>query len=176
LTTDFCPVPNTNVPTTATSTDSFAVTSQAHFLSTTFVLTGHLSFQLPSQVTNSPDPNVVALLKEAHSTFAITMPGYVSAHTGGGTVSGTTVTYTAHVGDTLDFEIVGGGMNTSALLVLGGGGLLLLGGLILIDRSLRQSRTRRMRAAEAVITVALTTQLTPVVPSVTPAEIYDRSR
>ena len=176
LNTSFCPVPNTTVPATAASTDSFSVTSQTHFLSTTFVITGHLSFQLPSEVTNSPDPNVIALLKEAHSTFAVTMPGYISSHTGVGTVSGNTVTYTAHVGDTLDFQIVGGGVNTSALLLLGGGGLLLLGGLIVVDRSLRQSLARRMQAAEAVISAALTTRPTPAPPVATPAEIRDLTK
>jgi len=172
----FCPVPNTSIPATAASTDAFSVTSQTHLLSTTFVITGHLSFQLPSEVTGSPDPNVITLLKEAHSTLAITMPGYISSHTGGGTVSGNTVTYTAHAGDTLDFQIVGGGVNTSALLLLGGGGLLLLGGLFVADRSLRRSRERRMQAAEAVITAALTTRPTPAPPIATPAEIRDLTR
>src|SRR5262249_47299943 len=137
---------------------------------------GHLSFQLPSEVTGSPDPNVIALLKEAHSTFAVTLPSYVSSHTGGGTVSGNTVTYIAHVDDTLDFQIVGGGVNTSRLLLLGSGGLLLLGGLIVVDRSLRQSRKRRMQAAEAVISAALRARPTPAPPIATPAEIRDLTR
>ena len=132
--TAFCTFPNTNVPASVTAADTFAVTAQSHFLTTTFVVTGHLSFPLQATGSTSPDSNTAALLKEAHSSFSVSMPGWVSSQSAGGTVSGSTVTYTARAGDTLNFQIVGSGLNIPALLALGGGGLLALGVLALIVR------------------------------------------
>jgi hypothetical protein len=149
--TAFCTIPNTNVPASVTAADTFGVTTHTHFLTTTFVVTGHLSFPLQATGSTSSDPNTAALLKEAYSSFSVTMPGWISSQSAGGSVSGSTVTYTAHAGDTLDFQIVGSGLNTPALLALGGGGLLGLGMLALVVRLYhRPSRAALERAAPEI--------------------------
>jgi hypothetical protein len=154
MNTSFCTIPNTNVPTSATADDTFAVTAHAHFLTTTYVLTGHLSFQLQSSGTTTQDPSTAALLREAYSSFSITMPTWVSSESAGGAVNGATVTYTAHPGDTLDFQVVGEGLNTPALLALGGGALLGLGLLALLVRLFRRSEAAEREHAAAEIPVA----------------------
>ena len=123
----------------------------SHFLTTTYVLTGHLSFALASPST-TPDPNTAALLQQAYSSFSITMPNWLTSQTAGGSVNGTTVTYTAHNGDTIDFQVVGEGVNMSALLVIGGGGVLFIALLFLLvaadppaDASRRRTNGRRPR-------------------------------
>jgi hypothetical protein len=135
----FCTLSNTNIPTTATADDAFAVAAHARFVTTTYVLTGHLSFTLASP-TAGQDPKTAALLQQAYSSFSITMPNWLTSQTAGGSVNGTTVTYTAHNGDTIDFQVVGEGVNTSALLVIGGGGALFIALLFLVARLLHQRR------------------------------------
>ena len=89
--------------------------------------------------------------REARDSFSITMPGWISSHTGNGLVDRTTISYTARAGDTLDFEVVGGGFNSSAVLAIGGGALLLLVGLIAGLRLLRApSATARERASQEI--------------------------
>ena len=62
----FCTLSNTNIPTTATADDTFAVVAHSHFVTTTYVLTGHLSFALvPPSAT--PEPNTAALLQQAYT-------------------------------------------------------------------------------------------------------------
>lgn len=149
---EFCSISNTNIPTTATANDSFDVTAHGHFLTTTYVLSGHLSFVLQSTDTTQ-DPNTTALLQEAYSSFAISMPGWISSATPGGSQNGSTVKYTAHNGDTLDFQVVGEGVNISALLLIGGGVLLLVGLLVLILMLIRRAERRddERHAAEVAL-------------------------
>jgi hypothetical protein len=135
----FCTLSNTNIPTNATANDTFAVAAHTHFLTTTYVLTGHLSFALASPGA-APDSNTAALLQQAYSSFSITMPNWLTSQTAGGSVSGTTVTYTAHNGATIDFEVVGEGVNTPALLVIGGGGVLFIALLFLLARLIHNRR------------------------------------
>jgi hypothetical protein len=148
--TSFCPIPSSNVPATTTANDTLSIAAHAHFLTTTYVLTGHLSFLL-SPTGTTQDPTAAALLADAYSSFSITMPGWVSSESAGGTVQGSTVTYRAHNGDTLDFQVVGEGLNIPALLVIGGGGLLGLGLLVLVVLLFRRpSAAERERAAAEV--------------------------
>jgi hypothetical protein len=152
----FCTLSNTNIPTTATADDTFAVVAHSHFVTTTYVLTGHLSFTIVPPST-APDPNTAALLRQAYSSFTITMPNWLTSQTTGGNVNGTTVTYTAHNGDAIDFQVVGEGVNTSALLVIGGGGALFIGLLFLLARLILQRREQEedeRAAAEVAVAPA----------------------
>ncbi len=149
----FCSISNTNIPTSVTANDTFAITAHGHFLTTTYVLNGHLSFVLQAP-TGTQDPNTTALLQQAYSSFAITMPGWVSSETAGGSVNGATVTYTARNGDAIDFQVVGEGINVAALLVIGGGVLLLAGLLYLILRLVRRREQAEDERAAAEVPAA----------------------
>lgn len=129
--------------TPTTNSDTFHVTGQTGFLTSSFHVTGHMSMQVPTDTsTNTGGVDVSQLLKDARESFAITMPNWVTSHTGG-TQNGNTVTYTIHVNEEANIDVSGGGLNTGTLLPLGGGVLLVLLVLIAAIIWLRRRGTAR---------------------------------
>jgi hypothetical protein len=123
--------------------DTFHVTEQSGLLSNSFHVTGHMSMKVPAgQDTGGVD--VSQFFKDAHESFAITMPGWISSHTGG-SVSGNTVTYTIHFNEEATIDVVGGGPNTGVLVPAGAGVVLLLivagVGIFLMARRRRRTST-----------------------------------
>jgi hypothetical protein len=116
----------TGTPTTAPSpNDTFNVSQQSGFFSTTFHVTGHMSLVSTSQPTDTGGVDVSQLLKDMHDSISITMPGWITSHTGG-TVSGNTITYTVHYGEQTDIDVTGGGRTTAATAAIAGGIVLVL--------------------------------------------------
>lgn len=142
--TTFCQAPGAAGTAAAAPVDPVEVTERAHVLTTTFVVHGHVSLIVPQGAVDLQDPGVSALLKDARTSFSISMPLWVTSHTPGGAVDGATVTYTAHAGESSDFEVVGGGPTTAGILAaLGVLGALLLALLVVV----RLARRRRQRRA-----------------------------
>jgi len=158
---------NSSIGVTAGSTpsDSFQVAQVSGGLTTSFHVTGQMSLasvSIPTDPTNPSNPlpvDVSSLLRDMRETFAVTMPGWVSSHTGG-TQSGNTVMYTVHYGESATIDVVGGGYNTSILYPAGAGlGLVGLGGLTagIVVWQLR----RRARKAALVETAHATANISP---------------
>lgn len=152
--------------TPSTSSDTFHVTGQTGFLTSSFHVTGHMSMQVPTDPsTNTGGVDVSQVLKDAHESFAITMPNWVTSHTGG-TQNGNTVTYTIHVNEEANIDVTGGGLNTGTLFPLGGGVLLLLLVLIAAIIWLRRRGARRNGEPQPAFGAAAEagSMLYPVVP------------
>lgn len=115
------------------------ISERTGFFSTTFHATGRLEL---APITTT-DPTQRALLQEARESFALSLPGWVSAQTGG-EQSGTTVTYTVRPGEHVDIAVTGGGLTTGGALTLGGVLLLVsVAGALGARRLRRSSRARR---------------------------------
>lgn len=146
--TTFCQAPGATSAAAAASVDPVEVTERARLLTTTFVVRGHVSLIVPQGAVDPQDPGVSALLKDARTSFSVSMPLWVTSHAPGGAVSGATVTYTTHTGESRDFEVVGGGPTTAGILAaLGVLGALLLALLVVV----RLARRRRQRKAQIPI-------------------------
>ncbi len=143
----------TGLPTTAAPSDTFTVAEQAGLLTNTFHATGHMSMVLPAGDTGGLGQDAGSYLKDARESFAITMPGWVTSHKGG-TLSGNTVTYTVHIGETADIDVVGGAVNTPVVLAFGGAlaAILLLG--IVLTLVLRRRKAASRVPAPASVPVA----------------------
>jgi hypothetical protein len=112
-----------------TSTDAFQVTQESGPLTNSFHVTGRMSLAGITPPTTPSPVDIPALLKDLRESFAVTMPGWISSHNGG-TVSGNTVTYTVHFGESATIDVTGGGYNTGIVYPAGAGlGILALGGL-----------------------------------------------
>ncbi len=126
---------SSNTAANADSSDSVNVTEQPGFFATTFHVTGQMSLVLPDA-----NQSVSDLLKDARLSVAITMPGWVSAQSGGN-LNGNTVTYTVHFGESATIDVTGGGLNLPHIALITGGVLLALAlfivGLILLRRGNR---------------------------------------
>ena len=111
------------------------MTEQPGFFATTFHATGQMSLVFPDA-----NQSVRDLLKDARLSVAITMPGWVSAQSGGN-LNGNTVTYTVHFGESATIDVTGGGLNLPHIALITGGVLLALAlfivGLILLRRGNR---------------------------------------
>ena len=111
------------------------VTEQPGFFATTFHVTGQMSLVVPDA-----NQSVNDLLKDARLSVTITMPGWVSAQSGGN-LNGNTVTYTVHFGESATIDVTGGGLNLPHIALVAGGVLLALAlfiiGLILLRRGNR---------------------------------------
>lgn len=120
---------------TADTQNTVHVTEQPGFFSTTFHVTGHLGLVFPNIDQTTRD-----LLKDARESLAVTMPGWVSAQQGG-SVSGNTVTYTIHLGESATVDVTGGGLNVPHIALILCGLLLALAlfvvGLVLLRRGNR---------------------------------------
>jgi hypothetical protein len=82
-----------------------------------------LNFALDSSVANNP--SYAQLLRDARESFAITMPGGISSHSGG-TVSGDTITYTVHVDQVANIDVASSAVNVVAVLPVIGGGVVIV--------------------------------------------------
>lgn len=121
------------------------VAESAGFFSTTYHITGHLSLEFPD--ANQPTRD---LLKDARESFAITLPGWVSEQRGGD-LSGKTVTYTVHFGESATVDVTGGGFNLPHIALVLGGLLLALAlfimGMVLVTRGNRPTPKPAVYAA-----------------------------
>jgi hypothetical protein len=115
---------------------SVHVTESSDFFRTTFHVSGQMSLVIPNA-----DQSTADLLKDARESFAVTMPGWVSAQTGG-VLSGNTVTYTVHYGEAATINVTGGGYILLHIALVTGGALLALVlvvvGLMLLLRGKRR--------------------------------------
>lgn len=115
---------------------SVQVTESSDFFQTTFHVNGQMSLVIPNA-----DQSTADLLKDARESFAVTMPGWVSAQTGG-VLSGNTVTYTVHYGEAATINVTGGGFIVLHIALVAGGALLALAlgivGLMLLLRGKRR--------------------------------------
>ena len=139
---------NSSAPSTS-SGDTISVTEQSGFLSNTFHVTGHISLKPASGSGGSDNPQVQQYLKELRDTFTLTMPGSISAHTGG-SVNGATITYAVHYGEETSIDVTGGGLDTAALtpIIAGGAGVLLVIAAV-VGYVIWRSRAKRPAAAAA---------------------------
>jgi hypothetical protein len=143
-------------PTTAPSpNDTFNVTRQSGVFSTTFHVTGHMSLVLPSQPTDTGGVDTSQLFKDMHDSISITMPGWITSHTGG-TVSGNTITYTIHYGEQADIDVTGGGRTAAATAAIAGGIALILLGVAALIFVLLMRRRRARAQASAMVAVPYT--------------------
>jgi hypothetical protein len=136
--------------TSSAPTDTFKVTQQPGFLGDTFHVTGHIS--LASQTGTTDTTGSQALLAGIRETFSVTMPNGVSAHRGG-SVSGSTVTYTIHLNESADIDVTGGGTNIAAVAGIGGGALVVIGGAIAALLLLRRRNATPAQAQPAPVAV-----------------------
>jgi hypothetical protein len=113
---------------TASDTDFFKVTETTGLITNTFHATGQMSMLSSA---GSIDPSTQQLLKDARESFAITFPGYVSAHAGG-ILNGNSVTYTIHYGESTTIDATGGGVNTGTVAAATGLALVVLASLVAI--------------------------------------------
>jgi hypothetical protein len=143
----------TPTPTTHTG-DTFTVSEQSGFLSNTFHVTGHISLKAPQGSSGSSgpsDPQVQQLLKDMRDAFTLTMPGSITAHTGG-SVNGNTITYAVHYGEETNIDVTGGGpdMSLIAPIAAGGAGVLLVI-LALVAYLIWRSRAKQPAAPVAQV-------------------------
>lgn len=120
------------------------VAESAGFFRTTFHVTGHLSLALPNADQAARD-----LLKDARESFAVTMPGWVSGQSGG-SLSGDTVTYTVHAGESATIDVTGGGFNVAHIALVAGGALLAVA-LVIVGLILVMARGARRRKTPALV-------------------------
>ncbi|HEX9037780.1 MAG TPA: hypothetical protein VF808_12415 [Ktedonobacterales bacterium] len=145
------------------STDTISFSEQSGFLSKTFHVTGHISLATLSGSTDSGagGTDVSQYLKDMRDSFAVTMPGSISAHKGG-VVNGNTVTYTVHYGEQTDIDVTGGGLDMSVVapIAAGSAGALILAAAIigyLIWRSRARSARPALQADSSAASVEQTT-------------------
>lgn len=127
------PTPGVTPTPTAPTGDTFSISEQSGFLSKTFHVTGHMSLKAPAGTDGTggtgglDDPQAQQLLKDMRDTFTLTMPGSITAHTGG-SVNGNTIIYVVHYGEETNIDVIGGGADMALItpIAAGGGGVLLV--------------------------------------------------
>lgn len=119
-----CDTSGTNGVASPNTTDFFQVSRHTSGFTSSFHVTGQMSFALDSSVSGGSTN--AQMLGDARESFAITMPGGITSHTGG-VVSGDTITYTVHVNETARIDATSSSLNVAALYpVIGGAALILL--------------------------------------------------
>lgn len=118
-----CDTSGSNVTASSNATDFFQVSRHSSGFTSSFHVTGQMSFALDSSLA-SGSANA-QLLADARESFAITMPGGISSHTGG-VVSGNTITYTVHVNQSAQIDATSNSLNVTALYPLIGGAVVIL--------------------------------------------------
>lgn len=139
------------------STDFFRVTRHASGFTSSFHVTGQMSFTLDTSAANNPA--ATQLLQDARESFAITLPGGISSHSGG-VVRGDTITYTVHVNETAKIDVTSKSLNAAALYPLIGGFaiiLILFGAMVVVYR-------RRSHSGAAGNEVSVERDDTPTLP------------
>ncbi len=149
--------PNSPAPTSA-STDSFHVSESSGLFTNSFHVTGHMSM-VPTggQPPETNSGEIGQMLKQMRESFAISMPGWITAHSGG-SLSGNTVTYTVHYGEQTGIDVSSSALTAAGVASIAGGLLLLIvvGVLLVLLR-------RRMpgRGAVAGVPVAVPAAAAP---------------
>lgn len=150
-----------NASTSLGSGDSITFTEQQGFPSNTFHVTGHLSLALPPGTnTNSGGVDLSSYLKQMRDSFAVTMPGSVTAHTGG-TVNGNTVTYLIHGGEQTAIDVTGSSLNLGAFIPIGAAVIVLL----LVIAGFLIWRARRGKPSQPAVAAYGATASTPSAPT-----------
>lgn len=142
-----CDTSGATVSANSNNTDFFRVSRRSSGFTTSFHVTGQMSFVLDQSVANGSQN--AQLLQDARESFAITMPGGITAHTGGA-VSGNTITYTVHVNETATIDATSKSLNVGSLYPLIGGVVVLLmlaGAMVLVYR--RRSASARGNQLDA---------------------------
>jgi hypothetical protein len=148
----------TPVPTT--SSNSFNVSESSGFFTNTFHVTGHMSLAVDTgQLPDTGGVDVAQLLKDMRESFAISMPGWISAHNGG-SVSGNTITYTVHYGEQASIDVSGGALTTAGIASIGAGIVLLL--VVIAGGALLVLRRRAARSQPAVAPAAVAVPYSPL--------------
>lgn len=143
------------------ATEFFQVVRHSSGFTTSFHVTGQLNFALDSSVANNPA--YTQLLRDAHETFAITMPGGVSSHNGG-TVSGDTITYTVHVNQVANIDVSSSAVNITAVLPVIAGVVvifIILGAMVFVYRQRGRTADDSALAAEGASPDAATLGVAP---------------
>lgn len=131
--------PQSGSTTNGTAPDTHStlhVVEDQGFFSTTYHVTGQLALEFPQVDQAARD-----LLKDVRESFAVTMPGWVSAQSGG-TQKANTVTYTVHLDESTTVDVTGGGLNAQHIALVAGGALLALL-LVIVGLVLFRRRARR---------------------------------
>lgn len=135
------------------STDAFHVVVSSGVFTNSFHVTGHMSMvPTDGQPTDNGDGEVAQMLKEMRESFAISMPGWVTAHSGG-SVSGTTVTYTVHYGQQTSIDISSTALTGAGVASLAGVILLLVIVAAVLLLLVRRRSAGRAAAARVPATV-----------------------
>lgn len=117
------------------NSDTLAVSQTPGFFSNSFRVTGQISMKDTSGTsTDNGGIDVSTYMKDARKRVTITMPGWITSHQGG-EVNGNTVTYTIHYNQEATIDVVGGGINPTAVALTGGGILvviLLIAGVVVL--------------------------------------------
>jgi hypothetical protein len=114
-----------SLPTTGiSSADTVKFTEQSGMLTNTFHVTGHLSLAIPDG-TDTSGVDLTQYLKDMRDSFAVTMPGWVTAHTGG-TINGNTVSYSISGGQQADIDVTGVGLTTLGYAAIAVGAVIIL--------------------------------------------------
>ncbi len=131
--------------------DSLSVTETPGFFVNSFHVTGHISMKSLSDTSSAGSGiDMSSYMKDARESVSITMPGWISSYGQGGAANGNTVTYTAHYGEEATIDVVGGGVNPTAIYIAAGTGLLVL---LAIGRFIfwRRRQQRLARAGEPAL-------------------------
>lgn len=140
------------------STDTFTVSESPGFFANSFHVTGHMSMTSPNgQPPDANNGTVAQMLKDMRESFAITMPGWISGHSGG-TVSGNTISYTIHYGQQTSIDVSGGALTAAGIASIAGGILLLLiviAGVVLLLVLRRRSGGQAAAAISVPATVGV---------------------
>lgn len=132
------------------STDTFTVSESPAFFANSFHVTGHMSMASPNGQPPSSDGGTVAqMLKDMRESFAITMPGRITAHTGG-TVSGNTISYTIHYGQQTSIDVSASALTGAGIASIAFGVVLLL---LIIAGVVVLLVMRRQRAASSAAAI-----------------------
>jgi hypothetical protein len=125
----------------STQQDALSVTQTSGFFVNSFHVTGHISLKdLNNSSSDGSGIDTSSYLKDARESVSITMPGWVNSYAKGGEAHGNTVTYTAHYNEEATIDVVGGGINPTAIYIAVGVGLLALlviGGVVFWRRRAR---------------------------------------
>lgn len=123
--------------------DTLSVAETPGLFVNSFHVMGHISLQgLGNTASGGGGIDMSSYLKDARDSVSITMPGWITSYAKGGEVQGNTVTYTVHYDEEATIDVVGGGINPTAIYITAGAGLLallLIGGSIIWRRRMRQA-------------------------------------
>ena len=139
--------PQSGSTTNGTAPDTHSalhVAEDQGFFSTTYHVTGQMALEFPQVDQATRD-----LLKDVRESFAVTMPGWVSAQSGG-TLKGNTVTYTVHLDESTTVDVTGGGLIVQHIALVAGGVLLALLLVIVALMLLRRGNRPPARPALAL--------------------------